>query len=368
MKKILLSLLLPATFIQVSATDFDSSDKEDLGQIKFAPESIEQDEYESIIYVPGDNPIPVYFTSKERLQEFLMGENRIVEFEEEVPEDWAELDNVIVNGVANRIILSNKAEYGYNGKGFTAKKVEFTYYFETKADKNGGWNSLVIPFTGEPEIVPLTEATKKSGKYWAKKYVGSTATDLIFKNLDEPIFEANQAYLLAFPGESYGSNEYPGNALTISAENAELHSNYQKPIYNGMYAMAPNYQSKSSFCYILNPQENKFIYHKESTDCTPFSAKVYHKTKSAAAPRSLGILDEEQNLTKAMSIEANSSVAVYSEEGAIVIRAEKSGVTSIYNLNGAIVKRNLKYDEGETRITGLSAGAYIVAGQVVILR
>lgn len=367
MKKVLLSLLLPATFIQVSATKFDSSNKEDLGQIKFAPESTDQDEYESIIYVPGDNPIPVYFTSKEKLKDFLTGENRIVEFEEEIPEDWAELDNVIVNGVANRIVLSNKAEYGYNGNGFTAKKVEFTYYFETKADKNGGWNSLVIPFTGEPEIVPLTEATPTSGKYWAKEYVGSSASDLIFKNLEEPIFKANQAYLLAFPGESYGSNEYQGNALTITAENVELHSNYQKPIYNGMYAMAPNYQSKSSFCYILDPQKNQFIYHKEPTDCTPFTAKVYHKTKSAA-PRSLGIIDYEEGLTNVEATKSNIGVAVYADEDAIVIRAEESGVTSIYNLNGAIIKKNLQYDEGETRISGLSAGAYIVAGQLVILR
>ena len=301
-------------------------------------------------------------------------ENTIVEFAVEVPREWAKLPNVVVKGRAKEIILSNKEAYSYtNGeeKGFMAQKVSFTYNFSVKANKAGGWNSMVIPFDGKPEIEPFTFATKESGKFWAKQFDGSEEKGLLFKDMEDAVFMSNQLYLLAFPGESYGENEFEGNSLLITGEDVWVaHSVPENKLGGAPYPMIINYGGNftSPNAYVLDSEKNEYVYSESPVDVPPFSAFAVKTASGAPALRSLAILDADQGLTSAEAVAANSAIVVYANEGDIVINANESGVASIYNLDGQLIKANVKYNEGETRIAGLSAGAYIVAGQIVVLK
>ncbi|MBR4839495.1 MAG: T9SS type A sorting domain-containing protein [Paludibacteraceae bacterium] len=326
--------------------------------------------YEGIVYAgPGDFE-KKFFSD---VAELKCTPNVLITFEEEVPADWTEVPNVVVKGKAKDIRLYNGFPYAYYGEPFVAEKVTFTYDITHYANKNGGWVSLAIPFDGKPEINPLTNATKENGKYWAKQFVGSTSEGLLFANLDEPKFLANQSYILAFPDASYGENEFTDTDLTIKGENVTVYSSESVTVKGttaGPYVMKTTYDTGGSgSAYYLNSETNKFEQDEEVFEVSSFTAFAL-PTAPLGAPslRSLAILDADRGLTFVESVAANAGVVVYANEGDIVISANESGVTSVYNFDGQLVKANVKYNEGETRIAGLSKGAYIVAGQAVILK
>lgn len=303
--------------------------------------------------------------------EALLGGNNIVAFGAGVPSDFAEYENVIIDGLAATIILSNDAPYTYTGPAFTANSVEFTYNFATKASKAGGWNSLAIPFTGTPNVDPFTTADKENGKFWAKEFVSATESGLEFADLASAQFVANKSYIVAFPGESYGSNEFVGNSIVISATGATV----VQPSTSVKAAEATPFTMKTIYAgqapkdsYVLDPALNKFVKQDAAADVKPFQAYAIASSSAAPALRSLAILDANKGLTSVEAVAANAGVVVYANEGDIVINANESGVASVYNMNGQVVKANVKYNEGETRIAGLAAGAYVVAGQVVVLK
>lgn len=296
--------------------------------------------------------------------------NAIVAFASEAPAGAANYANVVVAGVAKNIVLSNAAAYTYTGTAFTAENVEFTYNFTTKASKAGGWNSLAIPFTGTPDVDPFTTADKENGKFWAKEFVSATESGLEFADLASAQFVANKSYIVAFPGESYGSNEFDGNSIVISAIDATV-----QPSTSVKAAEATPFTMKTIYAgqapkdsYVLDPALNKFVKQDAAADVKPFQAYAIASSSAAPALRSLAILDANKGLTSVEAVAANAGVVVYANEGDIVINANESGVASVYNMNGQVVKANVKYNEGETRIAGLAAGAYVVAGQVVVLK
>lgn len=279
------------------------------------------------------------------------------------------IPNVVVGDKASSIILSNAAAYTYTGTAFTAKSVEFTYNFTTKASKAGGWNSLAIPFTGTPEVDPFTSADKVNGKFWAKQFTGSTSEGLVFADLASATFEVNKSYIVAFPGASYGANEFANDYLKISATNAEVSPATSVKVDGDPFAMKTIYAGQAPVgAYVLDAAANKFVKQDAAAAVAPFQAYAIAASSAAPALRSLAILDANNGITSVESVEAAAGVVVYANEGEIVINANESGVASVYNMNGQVVKANVKYNEGETRIAGLAAGAYVVAGQVVVLK
>lgn len=324
---------------------------------------------EGTVYLADGTSVVKNFKTKQDVADVLDG-NVIVAFASEAPAGAEKLKNVIVAGVAESIVLTNDAPYTYTGTAFTAKSVEFTYNFTTKASKAGGWNSLAIPFTGTPDVDPFTTADKENGKFWAKEFVSATESGLEFADLASAQFVANKSYIVAFPGESYGSNEFVGNSIVISNTDATV-----QPSTSVKAAEATPFTMKTIYAgqapkdsYVLDPALNKFVKQDAAADVKPFQAYAIASSSAAPALRSLAILDANKGLTSVEAVAANAGVVVYANEGEIVINANESGVASVYNMNGQVVKANVKYNEGETRIAGLAAGAYVVAGQVVVLK
>ena len=97
-----------------------------------------QTEYAVKFYVPGEDVITTNVSSKEDLEALFVNYNHpntIAVFEDQIPDDWASLDNVVSNGEAKKIVLTNEGPYTYVGDAFEAEKVEFTFNFDRKAIK-----------------------------------------------------------------------------------------------------------------------------------------------------------------------------------------------------------------------------------------
>lgn len=323
----------------------------------------------------GDDYKEVDFATIEELQAALTG-NTIVSFKNEIPADWANLTNVVVNTKAKKISLSNEGgSYTYEAEDITADSVEFLLYPTVFANNRGGWMSIAIPFNGKPNISPIMNGNKSEGKYWAKKITGATEDALLYANLESAEFEAHVPYIFAFPGDYYGEHAFADKYLSISAADATVESGkvWGSPltsdyvmytIYNGEY---PN------DAYILNPEGTRFVFTAEAGQAKPFTAFATVSKGESSAPklRSLSILDAdeaEMGYTSAEEFAANTTLRVYAENGDIVILANEAGKANVFNVNGQAAKASVAYTEGETRITGLGAGTYIVAGQKVALR
>lgn len=254
-----------------------------------------QEGYAVKFYVPGEDVITTNVSSKEDLEYLLDnyyyngGQNTIAVFEDQIPDDWASLDNVVSNGKAKKIVLTNEEPYTYVGDAFVAEKVEFIFNFERKAPKRRfedkselnldypphmGWYSLAIPFTGVSEIPPLTNNSRETGKFFVKEFNGANMDGPLFRDLENPVFEAHHSYILAFPDDSYGANEFQRYDLLISAENVTVSSSesvtierdsewYMTTTYNG------GGRSKS---YFLDKYGIKYNYQEEDRGFPPFTA------------------------------------------------------------------------------------------------
>lgn len=314
------------------------------------------------------------FSTIDDLKKVLTG-NTIVSFSEAVPAEWAELPNVVVNGTANSIVLSNNGgAYSYSGE-INAESVEFHLYPTVSASSGGGWMSVAIPFAGVSDVAPRLKGDGKAGGYWAKKFVGSTDSALVFETVGEPLFEANVPYIFAFSGEGATTDH-----LTISATNTTVQSSEAVLSEGGSYDMVSIYNGKSEAnAYLLNEDGTRFVLSDEPGEVIPFSAYALRNDAMSAAPvlralggqrvRSLAILDaDEIGFTIATELPAVAVLAAYAEEGDIVIRAGGAGKTAVYSLSGRVMKASALYGEGEMRISGLGSGAYIVAGLKVVLK
>ncbi|MBP5364604.1 MAG: T9SS type A sorting domain-containing protein [Bacteroidales bacterium] len=306
-------------------------------------------------------------------------ENTIVEFAVEVPREWAKLPNVVVKGRAKEIILSNKEAYTYKNeeeKGFMTQKVSFTYNFSAKAKSytDCGWNSLVIPFDGKPEIEPFTKATSESGKFWAMQFYGSDEKGLIFNDMEDVVFMSNQLYILAFPGESFGEKEFEGNSLLITGEDVWVAHSVPDYKLGGdpYYSMIINYGGKTTSpnAFVLDPEKNKYVYSESPVDVPPFSTFAVKDIGSGDEEGlSTPILEKYQfTITSVEPAPVATGIVVYTQGADIVIKAATGGEVSVYSLGGQLVRNGVKYHEGETRIKGLNPGAYIVAGKIVVIK
>lgn len=122
--------------------------------------------------------------------------------------------NTISGDVAIGDIIIDDAHPFKIAKPFTVSgnTVSYTRTF-TGATKDKGWETICLPFAPAAisessvsgSLLPVTDM--QSGDFWLKKYVGSSEPGLVnFENV--ATMEANNPYLIAFPGKVWG-NDYP---------------------------------------------------------------------------------------------------------------------------------------------------------------
>ena len=270
------------------------------------------------------------------------------------------MKNVIVNGVANNIVLVDSA--GNNNfrcpEEFLARRITYTHNYqqETKQGQTQGWETLALPFTvskitheTKGEITPFAvEGAERP--FWLYELGGNgmeKATEI----------RANIPYLICMPNDdAYGDEYMLGGRVTFSATNVTITTSGGTTVSLGDRQFVPTYQrvASSSDVYALNVNEvvgdNPIgsVFVQSLREVRPFEAYSVHSTNRARiiTVSSLGGGD---------ATGINDLIQNNAAESA-------DGVVKVYSLSGALIKQGKR----EEVLRSLPNGLYIINGKKII--
>lgn len=270
------------------------------------------------------------------------------------------MKNVIVNGVANNIVLVDSA--GNNNfrcpEEFLARRITYTHNYqqETKQGQTQGWETLALPFTvskitheTKGEITPFAvEGAERP--FWLYELGGNgmeKATEI----------RANTPYLICMPNDdAYGDEYILGGRVTFSATNVTITTSGGTTVSRGDRQFVPTYQrvASSSDVYALNVNEivgdNPVgsVFVQSLREVRPFEAYSVHSTNRARiiTVSSLGGGD---------ATGINDLIQNNAAESA-------DGVVKVYSLSGALIKQGKR----EEVLRSLPNGLYIINGKKII--
>ena len=270
------------------------------------------------------------------------------------------MKNVIVNGVANNIVLVDSA--GNNNfrcpEEFLARRITYTHNYqqETKQGQTQGWETLALPFTvskitheTKGEITPFAvEGAERP--FWLYELGGNgmeKATEI----------RANTPYLICMPNDdAYGDEYMLGGRVTFSATNATITTSGGTTVSRGDRQFVPTYQrvASSSDVYALNVNEvvgdNPVgsVFVPSLREVRPFEAYSVHSTNRARiiTVSSLGGGD---------ATGINDLIQNNAGESA-------DDVVKVYSLSGALIKQGKR----EEVLRSLPNGLYIINGKKII--
>lgn len=270
------------------------------------------------------------------------------------------MKNVIVNGVANNIVLVDSA--GNNNfrcpEEFLARRITYTHNYqqETKQGQTQGWETLALPFTvskitheTKGEITPFAvEGAERP--FWLYELGGNgleKATEI----------RANTPYLICMPNDdAYGDEYILGGRVTFSATNVTITTSGGTTVSRGDRQFVATYQrvASSSDVYALNVNEvvgdNPVgsVFVQSLREVRPFEAYSVHSTNRARiiTVSSLGGGDA----TGINDLIQNNAVE------------SADGVVKVYSLSGALIKQGKR----EEVLRSLPNGLYIINGKKII--
>ena len=173
--------------------------------------------------------------------------------------------NVVVDGTAQTIVLSDDGGQFYCPQAFTARRISYShnYSMETGKGSTMGWESIALPFdvqriihSTQGEIVPFAAYSSGSNQkpFWLA-YMSAGG----FKRTAD--IRANEAYIIAMPNNSsYSDNYILAGDVTFSAENTTVP---KTPSFNGTFLPAFSFVAKSSSVYALNVN-NRYVRYSGS--------------------------------------------------------------------------------------------------------
>ena len=161
--------------------------------------------------------------------------------------------NVVADGTAQTILLSDDGGQFYCPQAFTARSISYTHNYSMETGGNGkGWESLALPFSVQKishntrgEIVPFALYSSGSSQkpFWLAKFSGNE-----FERTSA--IEANEPYIIAMPNNKNYRNDYNlAGEVTFSAENAAVP---KTPAFGGAFVPAFTPVTMSSSVKALN--------------------------------------------------------------------------------------------------------------------
>ena len=160
---------------------------------------------------------------------------------------------------------------------FTAGYVVFNYHFTRGADGTNGWNTIILPFnvtsvTADGTPIDWFHSGSDNGKqFWLKQFVGDAPGVVNFDYVSDGM-EANTPYIVAFPGNHWGS-EYDLSNKTIRfvGQNVDVHMNGGiTSVTGGNYRfIGSTLQDATNNIYGINAAGNQFVLGNGSS---PFRA------------------------------------------------------------------------------------------------
>jgi hypothetical protein len=174
------------------------------------------------------------------------------------------ITNVVIDDVAETIVLRSKCAYDFNcSRPFTAKKISYTYNFDSHYTYPGqvrNWYTITLPFKPtkishptKGQLAPFNSDVEDAKPFWLRELNGDD-----FENVTA--IEPNHPYIISMPyNPDLYLDEYniSGN-VTFEAENVEIGETPELTASEGTdFSMWPNYS------YMEESEE----YYGLTTDC-----------------------------------------------------------------------------------------------------
>ncbi|MBR7031017.1 MAG: BspA family leucine-rich repeat surface protein [Prevotella sp.] len=216
------------------------------------------------------------------------------------------IQNVVINGVAQEIILTDVTEGNNNWncpEEFRAEKITYTRNFkqQTEVGISRGWESIALPFTvhtithdSQGPIIPF--GAQGTGKYfWLRGY----SPEGLHR---ATVLEANTPYVISMPNNpTVYPYEYNLNGhVTFSAENTIVPATpdfEEMLITRGNITMAPIFVlvPRDEAVYAINVGQpldryaEGSVFTRELREVRPFEAATTHEPVNGARPQNIRI-------------------------------------------------------------------------------
>ena len=273
--------------------------------------------------------------------------------------------NVIVNGVAKEILLSDASSGNnfYCPREFTAEKISYTHNYRMTSGLDGqarGWETIALPFTvseitheSKGKLLPFGEWTSTSDAkpFWLCSLSSSGFTRAT-------TIEANTPYIICMPNNNdYDTSFNLSGNVTFSANNVKVpvSSSVTTAKSNGK-TFVPVFcaQEQASGVYALNVRNN---YHSEAGGYTEGSAFV--SGLRAVSPFEAYMTADANNAKHDFFIEFSETTGIEEMPSA----DNKDGLHKVFNLNGQLVKKANSQSDLDEALKQLPAGVYIINGK-----
>lgn len=244
------------------------------------------------------------------------------------------VQNVVINGVAQEIILTDVTEGNNNWfcpEPFTAEKISYTRNFsqQTEVGISRGWESIALPFTvqditheSKGRIIPF--GAQGTGKYfWLRGY----SSDGLHR---ATVLEANTPYVISMPNNPavYPYEFNLNGRVTFSAENTTVPATpeiWEMTITRDNIRMAPVFQliPRNEMAYAINVGQpldryaEGSVFTRELREVRPFEAVTYHEPVNGARPQNIRIAPQsDDDITGIRTIELDETEGTwYSIDG-----------------------------------------------------
>ena len=185
--------------------------------------------------------------------------------------------NVVKGTTAENIALVDEYPF-YSPISFTANSISYTRTFTLAADRNKGWNTIMLPFApasikvGEENKDWFQSASDEEGHFWLRTFTGDASGHVYFGYPNA--MEANVPYLIAVPGDTWGDDwQLTGKPMVFSASyvNIVATKDVGSPA-SGDYFMFCGSTAGATVAdaiYTLNDEGSKFV-KQESGSVAPF--------------------------------------------------------------------------------------------------
>ena len=235
------------------------------------------------------------------------------------------VQNVVINGVAQEIILTDVTEGNNNWncpEEFRAEKITYTRNFkqQTEVGISRGWESIALPFTvqtitheSQGPIIPF--GAQGTGKYfWLRGY----SPEGLHR---ATVLEANTPYVISMPNNpTVYPYEYNLNGhVTFSAENTIVPATpdfEEMLITRGNITMAPIFVlvPRDEAVYAINVGQpldryaEGSVFTRELREVRPFEAATTHEPVNGARPKNIRIAAQpDYDITGIKTIELDEA-------------------------------------------------------------
>ena len=245
--------------------------------------------------------------------------------------------NVVKGTTAENIALVDEYPF-YSPISFTANSISYTHTFTLAADRNKGWNTIMLPFApasikvGEDEKDWFHSASDEDKHFWLRTFTGDASGHVYFGYPNA--MEANVPYLIAVPGDTWGDDwQLTGKPMVFSASDdvdgidIVATKDVGTPA-SGNYFMFCGSTAGATVAdaiYTLNDEGSKFV-KQESGSVAPFRGWFEAISISSLSLASLSIGSDATDIMLPQIAPLSQQQQIYDLQGRSVRGQAKPGI------------------------------------------